>query len=85
MTLDQCKPNLYYIFSADEKSITGVEISAKGNKCNVPVPVTVPGSASTDAVTRSDKVGSEPLIVWTTLSGSPVTINIDPPIPIKKR
>jgi hypothetical protein len=80
MTLDACKPNLSYTYSANGTSITGVTVTTNGNTCSVPVPVTFPGTATTSGSATSDKVGSEPLIMWATLSGSPVSFTLGTPI-----
>jgi hypothetical protein len=54
-----------------------VTVTANGNNCAVTVPVTFPGTASTTAGgTTQDKVGSEPLIINTKLSGSAVTFTL---------
>ena len=75
---DKCSPQLSYSYSADGKSITGATVStANGNTCSVPVPVTFPGTASVSSGSAtSDKLGSEPLIMWATMSGSPVTFSL---------
>lgn len=75
---DGCSPQLAYSYSADGKSITGATVStANGNTCSVPVPVTFPGTASVSSGSAtSDKVGSEPLIMWATMSGQPVTFSL---------
>jgi hypothetical protein len=76
---DSCSPQLSYAYSADGKTITGATVStANGNTCSVPVPVTFPGTASVSSggSATSDKVGSEPLILWATMSGQPVTFSL---------
>ena len=82
MARDQCSPNLTYQYSTDGSSITGVVVSATGNSCSAPVPVTLPGSGSASGSATNDQVGSEPLIMWTTLSGSPVTISLASPVAV---
>lgn len=82
MALDGCKPKASLAFAADGAAIEAVRVTAEGNACRVPVPVTIPGGdASADAgAPRTDKVGSEPPIVWVTLSGSPVTLRLASPV-----
>lgn len=80
MARDQCSPQLSYTYSSDGKSITGATVTANGNTCSVPIPVTFPGTATASGSTTSDKVGSEPLILWAKLSGSPVTFTLGSPV-----
>lgn len=82
MALDQCSPNLSYTYSADGTQITGVTVTANGNTCNVPVPITFPGTATTSAVTTSEKLGTDPLTVWATLSGSPISFTLGSPVAV---
>lgn len=83
MARDLCKPNLAYSYSADGKSIVSVTVTANdnSNKCGTTIPVTLPGSAPvTSGKATADKVGSEPLIMWVTLSGSAVKLDLTKPI-----
>lgn len=76
---DSCSPSLVYSYAADGKTISGATLStANGNTCSVPVPVTFPGTASVSSggSASSDSVGSEPLIMWATMSGQPVTFSL---------
>ncbi|EEY19304.1 conserved hypothetical protein [Verticillium alfalfae VaMs.102] len=76
MALDQCEPKLSYSYS-NGTTISSVTVSAKGNSCSVPVPVTIPaGTVTSSGAVKADKVGSEPPIQWVTLNGSPVTLNL---------
>ncbi|KAM0330547.1 hypothetical protein ACHAQA_003494 [Verticillium albo-atrum] len=76
MTLDQCEPKLSYGYN-NGTTISSVTVSAKGNSCSVPVPVTIPaGTVTSSGSFKADKVGSEPPIQWVTLNGSPVTLNL---------
>lgn len=70
-----CNPNLKYNYSADGKSIVSVTVSTTGNTCGVKVPLTVPGTATSTAGTL-DKVGTEPAIYWTQMSGASVTYTL---------
>jgi len=83
MTRDQCQPELSYTHSADGKSIVAVTVTANGesNNCGTTIPVTLPGGApTTSGKATADKVGSEPLIMWVTLSGSPVKLDLPNPV-----
>ncbi|CAI6080381.1 unnamed protein product [Clonostachys chloroleuca] len=78
MTLDACSPKMSYVWSNDGKTLQKVVVTANGNTCSTPIPVTIPkGSvtASGGSVT-SDVVGAEPPIQWVTLNGSPVTLTL---------
>ncbi|KAI5367119.1 hypothetical protein Slin15195_G022520 [Septoria linicola] len=82
MARDQCNPNLAYRYSQDGSQIVGVTVSADGNTCSAPIPVTFPGPASGGAAT-DDKVGSEPLIKWVALSGSTQTYTLASPVSVR--
>jgi hypothetical protein len=78
-----CKPNLTYNLSDDGKTITGVTVKANNNVCGVKVPITFPGTATTTSSGNTqDKVGDEPLIYWTQLSGSAVTYTLGSPVAV---
>jgi hypothetical protein len=81
-TLDDCAPNLVYELSADRQTITGVKVTANSNTCSVPVPVTFPGTATTSGTATSDQLGSEPLIMWTTMTGSAVEYSLGAPVAV---
>lgn len=83
MTRDNCNPKLAYTYSADGKSIVAVTLTANSNQCSAAIPVTFPGGAPTVSGTAtSDKLGSEPLIMWATLSGSPVKFTLPTPVAV---
>lgn len=83
LSCSACNPNLTYNYSNDGKTIVSVTVKANGNTCAVNVPVTFPGTATTSSSGNTqDKVGSEPLIYWTKLSGSPVTYNLGSPVTV---
>lgn len=78
-----CDPNLTYNYSDDGKSITSVTVTTTSNTCSVNVPVTFPGTATTTASgATQDKVGTEPLIYWTPMSGSSVTYTLGSPVSV---
>jgi hypothetical protein len=82
-TLDGCAATLSYGYSADGSSITSVTVGApNGNKCAVPVPVTIPSGSLTGGSVTNDQVGTEPPIQWVTLSGSPVTLSLSTPVKV---
>jgi hypothetical protein len=76
MTRDGCGAKLSWTLSSDLKSITGATVSSTNNQCSTPIPVTFPVSASTTATSTKEQLGSDPLTIWTTLSGSPVTFTL---------
>lgn len=82
MALDKCSPTLSWTYGNNGTSIVGATVgSANGNSCSVPVPVTFPGTASTTSSgTTNEQLGSDPLTVWVTLSGSPVSFTLGQPI-----
>ncbi|KAF4554718.1 Hypothetical protein D9617_3g017860 [Elsinoe fawcettii] len=80
MTRDKCGYKLNWNKSTDGKSFTSVTVTANGNTCGAPIPVTFPGDASGSGT--KDKIGNDPLIMWVTLSGQPVTLNLATPIAI---
>jgi len=82
MIVDNCKPALSYNYSSDGSSIESVTLTTEGNTCAVPVPVTLPTEAKSDGNVRADRVGSEPLIMWVTMAGSPVTMKLATPVAI---
>lgn len=83
MARDACNYNLNYGYSADGTSITSVIVTAgNGNTCSAPIPVTLPGDAtiSGSGTITKDKVGNDPMIIWVTLNGSPITLNLLAPV-----
>lgn len=83
MARDKCVPSIKYTLSADATSIESVTVGASGNTCSVPLPLTLPVDAtSTSSGTTSEQVGSDPVVKWSTLSGSVVTWKLSTPIPI---
>lgn len=83
MARDNCKPKLSYSYSTDGKTITAVTVTTTGNRCGTTIPVTFPGNApSTTGKATTDKVGSEPVIMWATLSGSAVKFTLPTPVKV---
>ncbi|KAK3395084.1 hypothetical protein B0H63DRAFT_556175 [Podospora didyma] len=84
MARDACNPNLTYNYSDDGKTITSVTLTATGNTCDVPIPVTVPDRAtpSGNGQTTFEQLGSDPAIYWTSLAGSPFSFYLSSPVAV---
>ncbi|PWY92704.1 hypothetical protein BO70DRAFT_384159 [Aspergillus heteromorphus CBS 117.55] len=77
-TRDACQYSLRHTISNSQ--ITGVTLSANGNTCSTPIPVTFPVAPTSTQGFTTEQLGSDPLTVWVTLSGSPVTFTLSTPI-----
>jgi len=85
MTKDQCQPKLRNIYSATNTTmkITGFEVSASGNQCSVPIPVTIPGGTVTSLQgSTTEQVGNDPLTLWVPLSGAAKTFQLSIPLTV---
>jgi hypothetical protein len=83
MARDNCNPKLSYTYSTDGSTITAVTVTTTGNKCGATIPVTFPGNApTTSGKATTDKVGSEPVIMWAALSGSAVKFTLPTPVKV---
>jgi hypothetical protein len=82
MTRDACNPQMIYIIDSTAGAITGVTITTNKNTCAKPIPVTVPGSVTSTAGYVTEKIGSDSLTIWVTMSGSPVTFTLSTPVPL---
>lgn len=80
MTRDACSPRMSYLINAATQKITGVTVGASGDTCSTKIPVTVPGTVIDTQGATSEQIGTDPLTLWTTLSGVPVTYNLTTPI-----
>ena len=82
-TRDQCNPNLTYNKSSDGQKIVSVTVTANGNTCAAPIAVTLPIGATSNApgLVR-ETIGSDPLVIWVPLTGSPVTLNLASPVSV---
>ncbi|GAD97217.1 extracellular serine-rich protein [Paecilomyces variotii No. 5] len=78
MARDACQYGLTWAF--DNKQITGVTVTANGNTCNSPIPVTFPVAPTSTQGFTTEQVGSDPLTVWVELTGSPVSFTLSTPI-----
>ncbi|CAG8100297.1 unnamed protein product [Penicillium salamii] len=77
---DKCGYALSYATS--NKQITAVTVSATGNTCTDPIPVTFPVAPTSTQGFATEQLGSDPLTVWVQLAGSPVTFTLSSPIPL---
>ncbi|KAL4810197.1 hypothetical protein BDV18DRAFT_54425 [Aspergillus unguis] len=77
-TRDQCNYQLAYTLA--EGSITGVTVTADGNTCGAPIPITFPDAPSDTQGFSTEQLGSDPVTVWAQLSGSPVEFSLASPI-----
>ncbi|KAG9231452.1 hypothetical protein BJ875DRAFT_382932 [Amylocarpus encephaloides] len=79
-TRDDCAPKATYIVNPTTSKITGITVSANGNTCGKPIPVTVPGTVTSTAGATQEKFGSDPLTLWTPLGGATKTYTLTTPI-----
>jgi len=82
MLRDQCGYNIMYNYSSNNKTIVSVTLTATGNTCNVPIPVTFPGPVKSVQGGTSEQVGSDPLTIWRKLTGNSVTYTLTTPIAV---
>ncbi|KAJ6132985.1 hypothetical protein N7471_008200 [Penicillium samsonianum] len=75
---DKCGYSLSYATS--NQKITAVTVSATGNTCTDPIPVTFPVAPTSTQGFATEQLGADPLTVWVKLSGSPVTFTLSTPI-----
>lgn len=75
---DACGYALSY--TTNSGKITAVTVTAKGNTCSEPIPVTFPSAPSNTQGFTTEQLGSDPTTVWVQLSGSPVTFTLSTPI-----
>lgn len=78
MARDACNYGLTY--SSTDSRINSVTVSANGNSCGSPIPVTFPSPPTSTAGFRTEQVGNDPLTVWVNLAGQPVTFQLSSPI-----
>jgi hypothetical protein len=84
MARDQCSPSLTWNFSEDLRFLVSVTLStATQNRCKVQIPVTFPsGVTRLPPGSTREQLGSDPLTVWVTMNGSPVTMTLSPAVPL---
>lgn len=81
MARDSCAYKLTWLQSASK--ITGVQVTANGNTCSSPIPVTFPTSnkpSSLPTGASTEQLGNDPYTVWVRLTGQPVTMTLATPI-----
>ncbi|KAF2177700.1 hypothetical protein K469DRAFT_742439 [Zopfia rhizophila CBS 207.26] len=82
-TRDQCRPSMTYNVSKDGKSIESVTAyTAGGNKCGTTIPITVPSAVSSTTGATKEQLGTDPLTLWVTMSGSSRTYTFSKAIPL---
>ena len=77
---DGCVAGLSYTINPTAGTITGVTVTAVGNTCAKPIPVTFPGPVTSTAGDTTEKLGSDPLTVWVKMTGSPRVFQLVTPI-----
>jgi hypothetical protein len=80
MARDACAPKMSYLIDPTTQKITGVSVGANGNTCNTKIPVTLPGSVVDTKGATSEQIGTDPLTLWTTLNGAPVSYTLTTPV-----
>jgi hypothetical protein len=82
MTRDSCKYGITWNLDSTGKSISSLSVKSNGNVCGSAIPVTFPGPVTDTQGFTTEQIGNDPLTVWVTLSGSPVTFTLKTPIAI---
>jgi len=83
VTRDGCNAKIRLIYASDKKSITGFEVSSSTNSCPVPVPVSVPGGiAGLGSGDTTEQIGSDPLTIWVSLTGTVKSYSLSSPISV---
>ncbi|KAN0071986.1 hypothetical protein V8E54_009715 [Elaphomyces granulatus] len=76
---DACGYSISWTVDADQ--ITGVTVSSNnGSTCNSPIPVTFPVSPTSTLGFPTEQIGNDPLTVWVSLTGNPVSMTLSTPI-----
>ncbi|RKF82555.1 putative extracellular serine-rich protein [Golovinomyces cichoracearum] len=82
MTRDLCQPLLSWNTDPNSSTITGITLTANNNMCNAKIPVTVPVDVTDLHGFTTEQIGSDPLTIWASLSGSAVSFDFVKPISI---
>ena len=82
MARDKCNYSLTYNQDLVAKTIIAVTVTASGNTCSVPIPVTVPGTVVDQQGFRTEKIGNDPLTIWVKLIGEPVVLTLGAPLSV---
>jgi hypothetical protein len=76
---DACGYSISWTVDADQ--ITGVTVSSDNkNTCDHPIPVTFPVSPTSTLDFQTEQIGHDPLTVWVSLTGDPVSMTLSTPI-----
>ncbi|KKY21693.1 putative extracellular serine-rich [Phaeomoniella chlamydospora] len=78
MARDACGYGMSYTVSKNK--ITGVTVTASGNTCSQPIPITFPGKITSTQGFKTEQVGNDPLTIWVKLTGSAVSFTLSTPI-----
>jgi hypothetical protein len=81
-TRDLCRPSMTWQTSADGKSIESVNVYTASNKCDTTIPITVPSAVASNTGATKEQVGSDPLTLWVTMSGSSRNYKFSKAIPL---
>lgn len=79
MARDTCGSNI--ALKSSNSKITGLTVTTNGNTCSQPIPITFPNSPTSTQGYSQEKVGNDPLTLWVTMKGTPVTFTLSTPIP----
>ena len=83
MTRDLCQPSLrWQVEQNDGKTvISRFEVTAAGDYCSVPIPVTIPnGTVKNLSGATTEQIGNDPLTLWVSVVGNPMTFDLTSPI-----
>ncbi|XMA11469.1 hypothetical protein WAI453_004260 [Rhynchosporium graminicola] len=80
MARDNCKPTLIWQVDVSANAITGVTVAANNNACSVPIPITFPGSVTDQQGATAEQLGEDPLTLWVSLTGKPVSFTLTNPV-----
>ena len=80
MIRDNCRPTLTWQVDSKANTITGVTVAANRNTCSVPIPVTFPGTVTDQQGATTEQLGSDPLTLWVSLTGKPVSFTLTNPV-----
>jgi hypothetical protein len=80
MVRDGCAPQLTLITNPSAQTITGVTLTTTGNTCGTTIPLTVPGTVTSTQGFTTEQLGSDPMTIWVSMKGSPVTFTLSTPV-----
>lgn len=82
MTRDLCQPNLVWDLDTNSKTITGATVTSSKMTCSESIPVTFPGPVVDSQGFKTEQLGSDPLTIWVTMSGKPVSFKLKTPLKV---